>query len=164
MTIFDDLVNGITKEVSKVQTRSQEMLQTYSLSNEVKELERKKNAKLMEIGRLVCDKHLRNADIADDVLKDKANEVAALDLDISTKQAELDGLKAQGDPDVSTSQKAQAKAGYTPTPGYECPSCHAPASRDKSFCPSCGEVLKPSRDKDNHDDDGPIDVTPNENN
>jgi hypothetical protein len=35
MTIFDDLVQGITKEVSKVQTRSQEMLQSYNLVNQV---------------------------------------------------------------------------------------------------------------------------------
>ena len=162
MTIFDDLVNGITKEVSKVQTRSQEMLQTYTISNEVKELERKKNAKLLEIGRLICDKYLRNSDISDDSLKEKANEVAGLDLEIGLKQAELDTLKAQNDPNVSTSDKAQAKAGYAPTPGFECPSCHAPASKDKAFCPACGETLKRKSHKDNGNDDGPVDVSPEE--
>jgi hypothetical protein len=155
MTIFDDLVQGITKEVSKVQTRSQEMLQSYNLVNQVKDLERKRTAKLLEIGRLVCDKYQRTAEVPDDLLKDKTNEIAGYEHEIGLLQAEIDSLKTTLDPNAPNSSRTDAKAGYTPTPGYECPRCQAPANRDKSFCAVCGEALKHS----NGDD--VVDVEPN---
>lgn len=148
MTIFDDLVSGIGKEVSKVQARSQEMLQGYNVQNQIKDIERKRTTKLLEIGRLICDKYNRNQDVLDDTLKDKANEVAGYEHEIGILQAELDSLKMTNSPDASQQQKAEAKAGYTATPGFECPSCSAPASKDKSFCPSCGESLRPSKSDD----------------
>ncbi|MBI2809359.1 MAG: hypothetical protein HYX67_00810, partial [Candidatus Melainabacteria bacterium] len=124
MTIFDDLVQGITKEVSKVQTRSQEMLQSYNLVNQVKDLERKRTAKLLEIGRLVCDKYQRTADVPDDLLKDKTNEIAGYEHEIGLLQAEIDSLKAAAaDPNAPSSARSESKAGYTPTPGFECPRC-----------------------------------------
>ncbi|HEY9718548.1 MAG TPA: hypothetical protein V6C69_13840, partial [Trichormus sp.] len=76
MTIIDDLMNGIGKEFEKVQNKSQEIMQSYNLQNQIKDIERKRNAKLLEIGRSVCDKYLRNQDVSEDELKDKANEVA----------------------------------------------------------------------------------------
>ncbi len=155
MTIFDDLVQGITKEVSKVQTRSQEMLQSYNLVNQVKDLERKRTAKLLEIGRLVCDKYQRSADVPDDLLKDKTNEIAGYEHEIGLLQAEIDSLKASAaDPDAPSSKRAESKAGYTPTPGFECPRCSAPANREKSFCAVCGEPLK-------RGGDDVVDVEPN---
>jgi|LakMenEpi03Aug12_release.lakeMendotaPanAssembly.Ray.scaffolds.fasta_scaffold263466_2 hypothetical protein len=154
MTIFDDLVQGITKEVSKVQTRSQEMLQSYNLVNQVKDLERKRTAKLLEIGRLVCDKYQRSADVPDDLLKDKTNEIAGYEHEIGLLQAEIDSLKAAAaDPDAPSSKRTESKAGYTPTPGFECPRCSAPANREKSFCAVCGEALRQGDDT--------VDVEPN---
>jgi hypothetical protein len=154
MTIFDDLVQGITKEVSKVQTRSQEMLQSYNLVNQVKDLERKRTAKLLEIGRLVCDKYQRSADVPDDLLKDKTNEIAGYEHEIGLLQAEIDSLKAAAaDPDAPSSKRTESKAGYTPTPGFECPRCSAPANREKSFCAVCGEALRRG--------DETVDVEPN---
>jgi rubrerythrin len=142
--IFDDLVGGITKEVAKVQSKSQEMLRIYNLNSQVHELERRKTAKLLEIGRLMCDKYQRSKDIHDDLIKDKVEEIADIEAEVVSVQAQIDAVKLQNDPNVPNSQKTQAKAGYTATPGFECPSCHAPASKDKSFCPSCGEPLKDS--------------------
>ncbi len=142
MTMIDDLFQGIGKEIEKVQSKSQEIMQAYNLTNQVKDLERKKNAKLLEIGRLVCDKHLRSVEVTDDQLKDKANEVGGYEHELTLLQAELDQVKASTDPNASAAQKADAKAGYTPTPGFECPRCHAPANREKKFCPLCGETLK----------------------
>lgn len=155
MTIFDDLVQGITKEVSKVQTRSQEMLQSYNLVNQVKDLERKRTAKLLEIGRLVCDKYQRSADVPDDLLKDKTNEIAGYEHEIGLLQAEIDSLKAAAaGPNAPNSERTQSKAGYAPTPGFECPRCSAPANREKSFCAVCGEPLK-------RGGDDVVDVEPN---
>ncbi len=148
MTIFDDVCNTISKEVGKVQQRSQEMMQQFNLNGQIRDLEKKKTAKLMEIGKLICDKYQHNQDVSEDSLKDKVNEIAGFDHEIETLQTELDGLRAANDPSASTSQKAEAKAGFTPTPGYECPSCHAPASKDKSFCPSCGESLVAKKSDD----------------
>ncbi len=162
MTIFDDFVQGITKEVTKVQSRSQEMMQSYNVTNQIKDLERKRTAKLIEIGRLVCDKHQRSAIVDEDALKDKTNEIAGYEHEIGLLQAELDSLKAAVDPSTPTSAKAAAGAGYTPTPGFECSRCHAPANRDKTFCASCGEPLK--RGSSSSSDDDVVDVDPNSEN
>jgi hypothetical protein len=161
MTIFDDLVQGVGREVTKVQARSQEMLQAYNLQNQIKDLERKRTAKLLELGRLVCDKYVRDESITEDVFKDKANEVVAFEHEIGILQAEIDQMKLSSDPNAPASTKADAKAGFTPTPGYQCPRCQAPASRDKSFCPVCGESLKKSTTGSGSDD--VIDVEPNNN-
>jgi len=66
-------------------------------------------------------------------------------------------MKIKNDPDATPSQKSEAKAGFKASPDYSCPSCHAPASREKPFCPACGESLKPS-DKDKDKGDEPVDV------
>lgn len=158
MTMIDDLFQGIGKEIEKVQNKSQEIMQGYNLSNQIKDLERKKNAKLLEIGRLICDKYLRSIDVSEDVLKDKTNEVAGFEHEMTLLQNELDQVKTGGDPTASASQKSEAKAGYSTSPGFECPRCHAPASKEKRFCPLCGENLKGA----NGDDI--VDVEPSENN
>jgi DNA-directed RNA polymerase subunit M/transcription elongation factor TFIIS len=144
MTMIDDVLNGIGKEFEKVQSKSQEIMQSYNLATQVKELERKRTAKLLELGRLVCDKYLRSADVTEDVLKDKANEVAGYEHEISIMQSEIDTMKTATDPNTPASAKADAKAGYSHSPGFECPKCHAPANRDKAFCPLCGSALKGS--------------------
>jgi hypothetical protein len=146
MGIFDDVVQGITKEVTKVQARSQEMLQVYNLTSQIREIERKKSAKLMEIGKLIFDKYQRNIAVLEETLKDKVSEIAGLEQQISELSAELEGLRMASDPNTPASKRAEAKAGYTATPGFECPRCHAAASREKSFCPTCGESLKPGED------------------
>lgn len=158
MGLIDDFVSGVSREVSKVQTRGQEMMQGFNLQSQLRELERKKTAKLLEIGRLVCDKYTRNVEVDEDVLKDKANEVAGYDDELTILQNELDSLKTVNDPATPASKRSEQKAGWTPTPGFECPACHAPASRDKGFCPSCGEKLKKSGDDD------VVDVEPTDSN
>ncbi len=90
MTIFNDLVNGIGKEFEKVQSKSQEIMQSYNLTTQIKDLERKRNVKLIEIGRLVCDKYTKSADVSEDVLKDEANEVAGYDHEMMLLQSEVD--------------------------------------------------------------------------
>jgi hypothetical protein len=158
--MIDDVLNGIGKEFEKVQNKSQEIMQNYNLQTQVKDVERKRTAKLLEIGRLVCDKYLRNADVSEDVLKDKANEVAGYEHEINLMQAEIDSMKTSTDPNASPSARAEAKAGYSTSPGFECPSCHAPASREKSFCPLCGGSLKGSNGSSSDDI---IDVEPDKN-
>jgi hypothetical protein len=148
MTIIDDLMNGIGKEFEKVQNKSQEIMQSYNLQNQIKDIERKRNSKLLEIGRLVCDKYLRSAEISEDQLKDKANEVAGYEHEMSLLQQEIETSKTAQDPNAAASTRADAKAGYTATPGFECPRCHAPANREKAFCPLCGESLKSSKSDD----------------
>ncbi len=131
MTFLDDMIQGVGREVTKVQARSQEMLQVYNLQNQIKDLERKRTAKLLELGRLVCDKYVRDEETSEDVFKDKANEVVAFEHEIGILQAEIDGMKLANDPNAPASAKASAKAGFNPTPGYTCPRCQAPASREK---------------------------------
>jgi hypothetical protein len=145
MGFIDDIVNGVTKEVEKVQVRSQEMLQGYNLQTQIRDLERKRTAKLLEIGHLNVDKYHNHKDVSEDSIKDKVAEVAGYDHEISLLQAEVDAIKAANDPSAPASQKAETKAGFKPTPGFECPSCHAPASRDKAFCPICGASLKDAK-------------------
>ena len=142
MSLIDNLVTGFGKEVGKVQARSQELMRAYSLSQEIQELEKKKVTKFAEIGRLIYDKYEKQDDIPEQLLKERVKEIAAIDKDVASLQAELDSMKVQNDPNTSASKKAEAKAGYTATPGFDCPKCHAPANREKAFCPTCGEPLK----------------------
>src|SRR5277367_759696 len=146
MGLIDDFVQNVSKEVGKVQARSQEMLQGYNLTGQIRDLERKKTAKLLEIGRAMCDKYTNNKDVSEESIKDKVSEVSGYDHEILLLQTELDSMRVANDPDQPASKRADAKAGFNPTPGYECPSCHAPASKDKSFCPACGGSLKRSAD------------------
>lgn len=142
MGIFDDIVQGINREVSRVQARSQEMLQTYTLTSQIKQLESKITSAFIEIGRLTYDKFERNKEVSEDTLREKTAEISAWEREIVSLRAELDAIKAQFDPEMPASQKAEAKAGYTPTPGFNCPHCNSPASQDKAFCPSCGGCLR----------------------
>jgi hypothetical protein len=159
MGLIDDFVQNISKEVGKVQARSQEMLQTYNLSGQIRELERKKTAKLLEIGRLMCDKYQNNKEVPEATVKDKVNEVVGYDHEILLLQTELDSIRMANDPEAPASKRADSKAGFNPTPGFECPTCHAPASKDKAFCPICGGSLKKPAD-----DQDVVDVEPNSTN
>lgn len=156
MNIFNDVVEGISKEVSKVQERSQEMLQGFNINSQIKDLERKKGKKLKELGELVFNKFHKDEDVSEDAIKEKVSEVVGFQDQINVLQAELDAADIQRDPNASQSSKSAAKAGYTPTPGFECPACGTPVSRDKKFCPACGYNLK--GDDDKVKDSEPIDV------
>jgi hypothetical protein len=146
MGILDDVVQVVTKEVNKVQTRSQEMLQTYNLTSQIREAERKRSAKLLEIGKLIFDKYHRNVNVLEETLKEKVSEIVICEQDINELTAELESMRMANDPNAPASKRAEAKAGYNATPGFECPRCHASANRDKSFCPTCGESLKSGED------------------
>lgn len=142
MSIIDNVLNTVAKEVGKVQERSQEMMQGFNLGNQMRELERKKNAKLIEIGRAIYDKHENNKEVSKEHLKDMVGEAAAIEHEIAVLQSELDQIKVKNDPDATPSQKSEARAGYTASPGYFCPSCGAQANREKAFCPACGGALR----------------------
>jgi len=142
MSLIDDLMQGLTRGVGEVKVRSQELMQAYNLQQEMKELERKKTAKFVEIGRLIYDKYERQDNLDEEVFKERVREIVIIEKDLVQLQAELDSLQAQSDPNIPASKKADVKAGYTATPGISCPKCHAPANKEKSFCPTCGEPLK----------------------
>ncbi|MBX3072304.1 hypothetical protein KF728_09910 [Candidatus Obscuribacterales bacterium] len=155
MSILDDMVNGISKEVNKVQERGQEMFQSFNLSSQIKDLERKKSAKLVELGRLIVDKHHLKKEVTEDQIQERVNEVVGYEDQIGILKAELDTLKTANDQSAPASARSEAKAGFKPTPGFECPRCHAPAARDRKFCPACGETLGAAPKAA---DDGPVDV------
>ncbi|CAN5410636.1 hypothetical protein BH11CYA1_BH11CYA1_36780 [soil metagenome] len=164
MSIIDNVINTVTKEVNKVQSRAQEGIQAFNLANQIKELERKKHAKLAEIGKLVFDKHQNDKEVSDDLLKERCSEISAVEHEISVLQTELDQIKVNHDPDATPTQKAEAKAGYTTSAGFHCQSCGAPANREKAFCPACGESLKSdetaSESKKADDGSGEVEVEP----
>lgn len=141
MGFVDDFVQGINREINKVQNRGQEMMQTYQLNSQIRVLEGKKAAALIEIGRLVYEKYQRGIDVPDEKLADKAKEIAGFEHEVTVLQAELEQIRVQFDPNKPASQRAEAKAGYSTTPGFTCPHCKAPASREKAFCPACGGSL-----------------------
>ena len=152
MSIIDDVFQGLSKEVNRVQERGQEMFQSFNLTSQIKDLERKRAAKLVEIGKLIVDKHHRQKDVSEDSIKEKVAEAVGFEDQIAILQAELDQIKVQNDPSTPASKKAEAKAGYHPTPGFDCPHCNTPVSKDKKFCPACGG------DIESQSDDGPVDV------
>lgn len=141
MSILSDVVDNISKEVSKVQERSQEMLQGFNINTQVRELERKKTKVLAELGELVVDKHHREKDISEEAIKEKVAEVVGYEDQINILKEELDSVNVQRDPNASRAKKEAAKAGYKSTPGFKCPDCGTPASKEKKFCPACGGSL-----------------------
>jgi rubrerythrin len=142
VNILDNVLNTVAKEVSKVQTRSQEMLQQFNIQNQIRELKVKRQNKLADIGKMVYEKHENGVEYSEDALKEHVAEVSGIDHEIDVLQAEYDQIKINNDPDATPSQKAEAKAGYTASPGYTCHSCGAPANRERPFCPACGESIK----------------------
>jgi rubrerythrin len=158
MGLIDDFVQNITKEVEKVQARSAEMLETYNLSTQIRDLDKKRNARFLEIGRLIYERQHNSKEVGDDLIDDKVKEIAAYEQEIATLETEVESRRAANDPDAPASKRADSKAGFKPTPGYECPACHAPASKDKAFCPICGTSLKKPGEPD------VVDVEPNTNN
>ncbi len=138
MALIEEIFQGITKEVNQVKNRSQEMLQSFTITNQIKDLERKRTTIYIEIGRMVFAKLNKNDKINEDELMLKVKDINKLDDEIGLLNDELSTLKAQFDPNASARQKAQAKAGYRTTPGSKCYSCHSEISTDKSFCPVCG--------------------------
>lgn len=146
MGIFDDIVQGVGREISRVQARSQEMLQSYTLNNQIRTLEGKITATFIEIGRLVYDRYERKQEVSEDTLKEKTQEIVKCEQEIVVLKSELEALRVQSDPNAPASQKAEVKAGYAPTPGFCCSHCHAPANKEKSFCPACGGDLHPAQE------------------
>lgn len=138
MGLFEDVVKNVQTTVSKLQNTSQEVVQTVSINSRINSLEAKKTASFTNIGRLVYDRYAKGDEVSDDLLKEKVKEIEEIQKEIDILKADLAGMKAQHDPDIPRSAKADSKAGYTPTPGFECPQCHAPAARDKHFCVYCG--------------------------
>lgn len=160
MSLIDNVFNTVAKEVNKVQTRSQELMQGLNLQNQINEIERRKNAKLLELGKLVFDHHHNNKPCSDEVIKERCAEVAAFDHEMAILQTELDQIKVKNNPDATPSQKAEAKAGYSASPNFFCPGCGSPASRDKAFCPSCGEKLTDNKRPEASDGTETVDVEP----
>ncbi len=147
MGLFDDVVKNVQSTVSKLQNTSQEVVQTVSINSRINSLEAKKTASFTNIGRLIYDKYAKGDEVSEDLLKEKVKEIDEIQKEIDVLKADLAGMKAQHDPDVPRSAKADSKAGYTPTPGFECPTCHAPAARDKHFCVYCGSTLGEAAEK-----------------
>lgn len=148
MGIFDDVVKGVNdgmKQVgdgiTKIQSKSQEMMQSVSLQNRITSLEAKKSVALTNLGKLIYDKYEKNDEVGEDLLKRKVSEIVELEREIELVKAELTTIKAQYDPDMPRSQKSDAMAGYNATPGFACPHCHAPANKDKLFCAYCGGAM-----------------------
>ena len=95
MGLIDELMQGISKEVSKVQVRSQEMLNAYNLGQELRDLEQQKTDRLTAIGRLICNKYERQINVSEESLQEHCKEITTLEKDITSLQKKLDGLKKQ---------------------------------------------------------------------
>lgn len=141
MGLLDDVVKGINEGITTIQTKSQEIVHTVSLNNRLVALEARKNAAFSNIGRLIYDKYAKDDEVGDDLLRFKVREIQDLEAEIAQLKAEIDSIKASSDTDIPHSERANHKAGYTPTPGFTCPNCNAPANKDKKFCAICGGSL-----------------------
>lgn len=155
MGLLDDVVKGVgevTKQVgegiNKIQNKTQEAVQSIGLENQVRALEAKKSVALTNLGKLVYDKYEKGDEVGEDVLKRKVGEIVEIEREIELAKAELTNIKQTNDPDVSQSQKAENRAGYSRTPGFTCPHCQAPANQEKLFCAFCGGELKSSKKSD----------------
>ncbi len=101
MGLIDDLVQGISKGVSEIQARSQQMIAIYNLNQEIRELEQQKIAKLANIGRLMYDQYEQQITANEESLQQLCKEITALGKDISQLQTKVDNLKAQSNSNTS---------------------------------------------------------------
>ena len=95
MSLIDDLIQGASKEISKIQARSQEMIKAYTLEQEIKELDQQKTDQLAAIGRSIFDKYQKQIEPNEESLQKQCKEIAALEKDIAHLQKQLVDLKAQ---------------------------------------------------------------------
>ncbi len=155
MAIIEEIFQGITKEVNQVKNLSQDMLQTFNLNNQIKDLERKRLTILIDIGRYVLNKFNKNDSLNEEEIKLKVKDINKIDDEIFLLNEELNKIKAQNDPNAPASQKAKAKAGYRTTPGSKCKSCKSDISLDKNFCPVCGERIDISESESSDSSENP---------
>ena len=140
MGIMDDVLKNLNQGISEIQNKTQEAMNSLSISSRINSLEAKKNALFINIGQLIYDKYEKGDEVSEDLLKDKAKEITAIEKEIDTARGELKSMKLE--PDAPRAEKAAHQAGYKPTPGFHCPHCGAPANSSKFFCVSCGGSLK----------------------
>lgn len=133
--------NKVSDGISKIQNRGQEMMQSVGLNSRLTSLEAKKSVALTNIGKLIYDRYERGDEVGEDVLRRKVQEVVEIEREIDIVKAELNTIKAQHDPDICASEKSEHVAGYSRTPGFECPHCHEPANQEKIYCAFCGGSL-----------------------
>lgn len=150
MGFIDDVVKGVNTgiksvgdAVTKVQSKSQEMMHNVSQQNRITALQAKKEVALQNLGKLVYDKYEKGDEVGDDVLKRKTTEIAEIEKEIELIKEEIETYKAEHGEDVPLAQKSESKAGYNRTPGFCCPHCEAPANHEKLFCAFCGGELSP---------------------
>ena len=140
MGFIDDVVKNINQGISEIKDKSQEVMQSLSLSNRVNSLEGRRTALLINIGQLIYDKYEKGDEVAEELLKAKVKEIAEIESELVVTRSELEGLRPASD--APRSEKAAHASGYKPTPGFVCPHCGEQANVGKSFCVSCGGSLK----------------------
>lgn len=94
MGIWDQVVDGVGRELTKIQSRSQEMLQVHNLKMQIRTLEGRCTSLLIEIGRMVFDKYQRNVNVSEDALKAKTEELSSLEHDITALRSEIDAVRS----------------------------------------------------------------------
>ena len=159
MGLLDDVVKGTNTVIkqagdswNKLQSKSQELMNSVSLQNRITAVEAKKAVALTNLGKLVYDKYEKGDEVGEDVLKRKTTEIAEYEKELELLKTELAAFKAEHDPDVPRSQKSENVAGYNRTPGFACPHCNAPANQDKLFCAFCGGELKGKKENEDGKD------------
>ncbi|MBY0358006.1 MAG: hypothetical protein K2W82_08395 [Candidatus Obscuribacterales bacterium] len=149
MSFLDDVAKNVNEGlkqvndgINKIQSKSQEMMQTVTLQNRINSLAAKKSIALADLGRLIYDKYAKNDEVGEDLLKRRVDEIVDMEKEIESIKAELGVIKAQYDPDLPRSEKSEAMAGYSKASGCVCPHCKAPANQEKQYCAFCGGNLK----------------------
>jgi chromosome segregation ATPase len=103
MGVWDQVVDGIGRELTKIQSRSEELLQVHNLKNQIRMLEGRCTSLLIEIGRLVFDKYQRNLNVGEDTFIAKTQELSSLEHDITILRSEIDALRSQSGEDSARS-------------------------------------------------------------
>lgn len=158
MGFIDDVVKGVNTgikqvgdTINKVQEKSQEMMQNASQQSRLTSLEAKRAVALENLGKLIYDKYEKGDEVGEDVIKRKTTEIAEIDKEMELVKAEVKAYEETHNPDAARRTKSESKAGYSRTPGFECPHCHEPANQEKLFCAFCGGELKSEKNNGSAD-------------
>lgn len=125
---FETVKRGLERGIATVGAKSKEMLEISQLRSQIRSLEEEKQAKLEELGNIVCTMVARGA-LDQERLQEKCRGIAALETGIKDKEERIRAIHRE-------TEEATGKMG--PLRIGQC-SCGTDLFAGAKFCGGCGK-------------------------
>lgn len=133
MDFFDRLKEGIDKSVKTVSVKSTEMMDATKVKSQISSFREQKRTVLEELGKIAYDLFCR-AETVEPKIKEKCEQIGALDRRIAEKEKELESIHRQAQEALSQPPP--------PTVVATC-QCGALIREGAKFCAACGKPVEP---------------------